>query len=119
MSLEAPPSRISEELNDIVQAHLEIDWLTEGMDEGDFLGDRRTQHAVKYVFITIGESLNQARRAFPGLSDRVPELSLVIGFRNQLVHGHKKIADESVWRYAKEDLPALRERVDALLAELV
>ena len=115
MSLETPPHEILEDLNEVVRGHLEINWLTENMDKSDFLGDRRTQYAVKYVFVTIGEALNRAKRAFPDLSYRVPELPLVIGFRNQLAHNPWKIADENVWRYAKVSLPALRERVDNLL----
>jgi len=38
--------------------------------------------------------------------------------RNALIHGYREVDNATVWQTAHEDLPMLRVRVDALLAEL-
>jgi uncharacterized protein with HEPN domain len=42
----------------------------------------------------------------------------VVGFRNILVHGYFGLDWELVWRAATSSVPALRERVAAILADL-
>ena len=48
----------------------------------------------------------------------VAEACRLIGSRNQLAHGYASIADDVVWDVVETNLPALRERVSALLLEL-
>jgi uncharacterized protein with HEPN domain len=57
-------------------------------------------------------------RIAPDIAARVPELANVVAFRNRLAHGYAAVVPDTVWRTAQEDLPVLKQRVGALLAEL-
>lgn len=52
------------------------------------------------------------------MAARIPELRRAIGLRNALIHGYGSIEDKIVWQAIETDLPGLRERASALLAEL-
>ena len=84
----------------------------------DYLADRMLRSAVERQFEIIGEALNRLSKVSPQLAARIPELPRVVAFRNLLIHGYAVVDDATVWRFAHEDLPSLREHVAALLAEL-
>jgi uncharacterized protein with HEPN domain len=89
-----------------------------GKSADDYLADEMLRAAVERRFEIIGEALSRLAKASPELAVRIPDLDRAIAFRNLLIHGYAVIDDATVWRTAREDLPGLRDRVVALLAEL-
>jgi len=92
--------------------------FAQGRSFNDYMSNLMLRSAVERQFEIIGEALSQLHRADPALAARIPDLRPVIGFRNALIHGYAQIDDVEVWWAIEVDLPPLRARVAALLAEL-
>jgi uncharacterized protein with HEPN domain len=92
--------------------------FTAGKSADDYLADEMLRAAVERRFEIIGEALGRLAMASPELAVRIPDLNRAIAFRNLLIHGYAVVDNATVWRTAQEDLPGLREKVVALLAEL-
>jgi uncharacterized protein with HEPN domain len=109
------PPDVRKFLHDIKQACGLIEQFNTGKSIDDFRSDSQLRSAVERQFITIGEALQQAVRAWPDLEQRVSECRRIINFRNVMVHGYAQIAIDTVWGVVEKDLPILREEVDQLL----
>ena len=72
--------------------------------------------AVERQFEIIGEALNQLLRREPGIREKISDASLVIAFRNRLIHGYASVSDEVVWGVVERYLPVLSNEVQDLLA---
>jgi uncharacterized protein with HEPN domain len=82
------------------------------------LPDRRSLFLILYQLIEIaGEALNAAYKEDPDLGESIPSLRQVVDMRNRLIHGYDSVDDSIVWIVATERIPALRERLDALLRD--
>lgn len=92
--------------------------FVQGRSRDDYLADAMLRAAVERQFEIIGEALNNLARAAPDLAGRIPETAGAVALRNILIHGYARVDNGIVWRTVHENLPALRERVKALLAEL-
>jgi uncharacterized protein with HEPN domain len=84
----------------------------------DYIADRMLSAAVERKFEVLGEALNKLSKVAPDLAVKIPELRRIVAFRNLLIHGYASVDDAVVWRTAKDDVPALRETIAALLAGL-
>jgi uncharacterized protein with HEPN domain len=71
--------------------------------------------ACERKFEIIGEALSQLSKVDPNLASRIPELSQIIAFRNQLIHGYAKIKARTVWATIQSSLPTLITCVNELL----
>ena len=105
-------------LADVDRAAADIARFTEGLNRETYVGDARTQAAVERKFEIIGEALNRLHQTHPEVSEQIPYLREVVGFRNVLIHGYAVVIPERVWDYAQNDLPALHRIVRSLLAEM-
>jgi uncharacterized protein with HEPN domain len=83
----------------------------------EYVASELLRSAVERQFEIIGEALNQLSRVDKDLATCVPDLAKLVGFRNLLIHGYALVDDAIVWEAATTRLPALRERLDELLAE--
>ena len=65
----------------------------------------------------IGEAV---KRLNPTLRAQQPEIawSDFAGFRDVLIYHYNDVRIDLVWRFAREDLPALKQAVTALLRDL-
>jgi uncharacterized protein with HEPN domain len=81
----------------------------------DYASDEVLASAVERQFEITGEALARAVRAAPGLVAAIPAVLDAIGFRNVLAHGYDVVAGETVFSNARNDLPALLERLRDLL----
>lgn len=113
-----PPRDLRAYLFDIAEACQHIEDFVGDASIDDYRQAAFLRSAVERQLEIIGEALNQALRYHPTLADRINDTSRIIAFRNQLAHGYASIVDDVVWDIVESNLPALRERVSALLLEL-
>jgi uncharacterized protein with HEPN domain len=105
---------IRERLLDILEAIEQIEKYTGSGRHS--LKDELVQVWVIHHLQVIGE----AARAFPDkLRDSHPDIpwSQIIGMRNILVHRYFGIDEDIVWTAVDEDLPRLKQKVEALLEQ--
>ena len=93
-----------------------IEEYTEG-GEGAFFKDRKTQDAVLRNLQIMAES---SQRLSSQLRDSHPEMDWrkIAGFRNVLVHDYLGINIRLVWGIVTRDLPVLKQRISAMLADV-
>lgn len=83
-------------------------------DYSAFLEDEKTQDAVMYNLIIMGEAANQIPGTIQGEHPEIPWASL-IGTRNVIVHGYDQIKLLIVWDILQKDLPRLKENLKKLI----
>ena len=90
--------------------------MTAGKTFTDFDGDFVLRSAVERQFEFVGEALRQLDRLDATLAAKIPDLRLIVAFRNILIHGYALIDRARVWRAVEDHLPPLRAALDDLLA---
>lgn len=103
---------------DVREAALSIQSFTAGMDVVAYVESELVQAAVERKFEVIGEALNQMAKSTPMLAGKIADLSQIVAFRNQLIHGYAKINAATVWNISQNALPGLLKTVQGLLDEL-
>lgn len=76
---------------------------------------RSIRPAVEREFIIIGEAVKGLRRVAPDLAEAIPESRRIVGFRNVLTHDCAGVGDDSVFEYARTDMPEARRVCVALV----
>ncbi|NOX56964.1 MAG: DUF86 domain-containing protein [Planctomycetes bacterium] len=94
-------------------ARLVIDF-TRGMDRERFLNDVKTQSAVLYQLLVIGEAVKRLSRDFRDKQADIP-WTLIAGMRDHLIHGYDVVDWNEVWKTALCDVPELLTRITPLL----
>ena len=102
---------------DVQAAAQAIVTFTRGMDAAAYSANEMAQAAVERKFEIIGEALNQLARLDGSVAARIPDVPLVVAFRNQLIPGYASVRPETVWNIAQTALPSLLLAVQALLDE--
>ncbi len=51
------------------------------------------------------------------MASRIPDLSQIVAFRNQLIHGYATVNVSTVWNITQNALPVLLAAVHSLLDE--
>lgn len=74
--------------------------------------------AVERQLEIVGEALSRAADSLPELATTLPDLPLIVGRRNRIVHGYDSVDDELIWDTVKFDVPKLATRLAQLLGEL-
>jgi len=103
-------------LLDITQAAQRVISFTQGMTKEEFLADIKTQSAVLYQLLVIGEAVKRLSREFRAQHPYIP-WSLIAGMRDHLIHGYDAIDWDEVWRTAIKDVPELLSNVEPLLPQ--
>jgi uncharacterized protein with HEPN domain len=83
-------------------------------DYSAFLEDEKTQDAVMYNLIIMGEAANQIPESIRDDHSEIPWASL-IGTRNVIVHGYDQVKLLIVWDILQKDLPRLKENLQKLI----
>lgn len=101
-------------LLDIAQAARLVLTFIQGLNKTSFLEDAKTQSAVLYQLIVIGEA---TKRLSFALREQHPEIpwSLMAGMRDHLSHGYDTVDWEEVWKTACRDVPRLLAQLQPLL----
>ncbi len=101
-------------LLDIARAARSVLVFTQGLEKEEFLEDFKTQSAVLYQLIVIGEAVK--RLSFDFRSQH-PEIlwTLIAGMRDHLIHGYDVVDWDEVWKTATSDVPDLVSKIEPLL----
>ena len=110
--------RLQDYLQHMQEATRQILAYTADMDPAAFAADVRTQQAVLFNFVVLGEAAAKlmARHAdFLALHPQVPWRSIK-DMRNQVAHGYFAIDLDVVWRTVRHALPELSNSLPAVIA---
>ena len=109
------PIRADDYLGHIIEAIDNISEYTEDMDLVAFLLDKKTQDAVIRNFEIIGEACNNVTKHHGPFAAAHPQVpwNFAYEMRNALSHGYFKVDQQIVWQTIGDDLPGLRQAVQA------
>ena len=79
-----------------------------------FLVDEKTQDAIMFNLIILGEAANQISLAFQEEHPEIPWSSM-IGTRNIMVHGYDQVRLQIVWDIVHRDLDSLKQSLLGLM----
>lgn len=99
---------------DIAKAAHQIAVFIVGMTKVDFEHDPKTQSAVLYQLLVIGEAVKRLSTQFRNHHDAIP-WSLIAGMRDHLIHAYDTVDWDEVWQTATTDVPALHAEIMPLL----
>jgi uncharacterized protein with HEPN domain len=100
-------------LQDIIDAIEAIESYQVGSYH-EFTTDTKTQDAIFYNLIIIGEAANQVSESFREKYSHIPWSSM-IGTRNVIVHGYDQVKLQIVWDILQRDLGGVKAKVIGIL----
>lgn len=110
------PRTVALFLEDILTAATDIRSFTRGMTFEDFVGDKRTRHAVIRNLEVVGEAVKnlpeELKRAHPDVNWRA-----MAAMRDRLIHAYFGSSDRIVWDTVTIDIPLLEGEVKRMLEE--
>ncbi len=86
----------------------------QGLDKETFLKDYKTQSAVLYQMVVIGEAVKRLSHEFCEHHQEIP-WALIAGMRDHLIHGYDVVDWDEVWKTATSDVPDLLIKMEPLL----
>lgn len=110
--------RLPDYLRHMQEAAQENVDFTVGMDLAAFLADGRTQKAVFFNFVILGEAATRLMADHADFLDRHPQVPWrnIRDMRNQVAHGYVTINTDVVWRTVRVALPDLLAKLPAIIA---
>jgi len=81
----------------------------------EFIEDHKTQDAILYNLIIIGEAANQISDEFQEEHITIPWSSM-IGTRNIIVHGYDQVKLQIVWEILQGDLENLKQEISQVIS---
>ena len=101
-------------LGHILDSIADIELFLAGVSEEAFLASAEKQSAITWKLVVIGESVANLAEEFKSRYPDVPWAQIKAA-RNILVHEYFRLDVQEVWRMATSDLPALKQRLQAIL----
>jgi len=101
-------------LLDIAEAARLVVSFAQDMSKAVFLDDYKTQSAVLYQLIVMGEAVKRLSSEFRAQYTDIP-WSLIAGMRDHLIHGCDIVDWDEVWKTATSDVPDLLTKLEPLL----
>ena len=80
-----------------------------------YWSNRVLQLAVERLLGIVGEARGKAVQSDRSLEKSIPEAPLIAGMRHRLIHGYDNVRADIVWDVAQHHVPALRDKLRALL----
>lgn len=100
-------------LQDILQAVNAIEaYATPNYET--FLADEKTQDAIMFNLVILGEAANRISQEFQEEHPEIPWSSM-IGTRNIIVHGYDQVKLQIVWDIVSRDLSSLKSSLLRLI----
>lgn len=91
---------------DILGAARQVLTFIEGMDHAAFQRDPKTQSAVIFQLVIIGEATKRLSDGFRSSHPSVP-WSDIARMRDRMIHHYTKTNTAQVWKTVERDVPAL------------
>ena len=99
----------------ILETILKIEkYTTDYLSSEDFYGNDRDFDAAMMNFIVLGEEVGKLSEDIKFKNQHV-NWSKIYGLRNIIAHHYFGINADLVWQIIKNDLPKLKEQINALL----
>ncbi|MBO9641521.1 MAG: DUF86 domain-containing protein [Pseudacidovorax sp.] len=113
-----PTPRLPDYLRHMQAAAQQTLAYTAGMDLAAFMADFRTQHAVLFNFVILGEASAKLMDRYPDFVVQHPTVPwrAIRNMRNQLAHGYFKVDNERLWNTVIGALPELLAQLPAVIA---
>ncbi len=102
-------------LQDILDAIQTIESYTVSSYE-EFLEDYKTQNAILYSLIIVGEAASRISEDYKEEHLEVP-WSAMIGTRNIIVHGYDHVKLQIVWEIIQRDLSSLKSQIEEIIED--
>lgn len=98
----------------IKQAALDAQSFVSDMDREQFDSDKKSQQAVIYSLLIIGEAATKIMDRHPEFATANPHIPWrnMRGMRNRFAHGYFDINLDVVWETVKIAVPDLLEQID-------
>ncbi len=112
--------RVCDFLEHILKAIERIERYTSDKDVVAFLQDEQLQDAVIRNIEILGEAANNIRISDPQLTDNHPEVPwlVIVAMRNSVSHAYFSVDLDIVWTTIRNDLPGMKQKIQALLTSL-
>jgi len=104
---------ISDYIDDIITAITDTAEFTQGMSYDMFAADKRTINAVIRCLEVLGEAAKHIPISFRKKYPDIPWTKMA-GMRDVLIHDYMGVDLMTVWKVAKERLPALKPMLEGL-----
>src|SRR4051812_14533762 len=105
-------NRALHRLLDAIAACAAIEEFIGDASYDDYAANYGLRLQVERLIEIIGEALNQARAYDPSIVESIKDVSLIVGMRNQLIHGYHSIDDDLVWAAAATRINGLRSELE-------
>ena len=100
----------AQRLEDMQDALRRLAGLTEGMSKVQFLGDPRTQDAVAFRIMALGEAAGRISKRTRNANPKVNWRRLS-GFRNEPAHEYFALPPGRLWDFVQDELPNLASKI--------
>jgi uncharacterized protein with HEPN domain len=107
-------SRDNQTLLDLARSARLIIEFQQGIDKTALANDIKTQSAILYHFLILGEAV---KRLSPEFRTQYPEIpwSSIAGMRDKLIHNYDEVNLDRVWKTAQTDVPNFLAMIEPLL----
>lgn len=104
-------------VQDVLDAMVEAEEFTSGMDFSDFKTDRKSINAVVRSLEIIGEATKKLPKS---VTDEYPEIpwKRMAGMRDKLIHEYFGVDLDMVWEVVRSELPPLKPLMQRVLEEI-
>lgn len=112
-------NRLPDYLDHIEQAATDACDFVAGLDQAEFLRDKRTQRAVVMSIVIIGEAATKIVNDYTEFAQAHPQIPWrsMRGMRNRVAHGYFDINLEVVWDTVQTALPELLQKLPGVRSQ--
>lgn len=113
-------NRIPDYLEHMLEAATQACAYVQGLNQADFLEDKKTQQAVILNLILIGEEATKLLKDHEPFANAYPQLPLrnMKGMRNRIAHGYFEINLKVVWETVQVALPQLMQLLPSIITSV-
>lgn len=107
-------SRDNQTLLDLARSARLIIEFQQGIDKTALANDIKTQSAILYHFLILGEAVKRLSLEFRTRHAEIP-WSSIAGMRDKLIHNYDEVNLDRVWETAQADVPNFLAMIEPLL----